>query len=96
MGDDWSKQILVPNLTRTTQDKNYLNRTTTLYAVKALIPVYSPEDIERHLLPLVMSLQRDPVPNIRFNTAKTLGLLAPRLSPDALKTKVKPALDILA
>ena len=47
------------------------------------------------VLPLVLSMAADPVPNIRFNVSKTLATLAPRLAGGAIDDLVRPALNTL-
>jgi serine/threonine-protein phosphatase 2A regulatory subunit A len=47
------------------------------------------------VLPLVLSMAADPVPNIRFNVSKTLATLAPRLGGGAIEGQIRPALNSL-
>lgn len=47
------------------------------------------------MLPLVLRMAQDPVPNIRFNVAKTLQTLIPLLDPNVVQTKVKTTLSKL-
>lgn len=47
------------------------------------------------MLPLVIRLASDSVPNIRFNVAKTLHSLIPHLDSQTVQTKVKPCLTKL-
>ena len=44
------------------------------------------------MLPLVMRLAQDTVPNIRFNVAKTLSTLIPLMDGAVVQSKVKPCL----
>lgn len=60
-----------------------------------------PQDMKDTLLPTVISLSDDPIPNIRFNVAKSLETLRPILDRDpslkeAIDTTVKPALEKLS
>jgi len=50
------------------------------------------EVIHSSMLPLVIRMAEDPVPNIRFNVAKTLGVLVKNLDANTVQTKVKPTL----
>lgn len=61
----------------------------------------SPSDIKEAILPTVVALSNDPIPNIRFNVAKSLETLIPLLckeggSPDVLTQTVKPVLEKLS
>jgi hypothetical protein len=40
-------------------------------------------------------LARDAVPNVRFNAVKVLFTISSRLSPELVKSKIKPVLDAL-
>jgi serine/threonine-protein phosphatase 2A regulatory subunit A len=51
--------------------------------------------INNTFLPLVIRLAQDPVPNIRFNVAKTIHTLIPLLDSAAAQQKVKPTLSKL-
>lgn len=55
----------------------------------------SQEVITNTMLPLVLKLAQDPVPNIRFNVAKTLHSLIPLLDSSVVQTKIKPCLQEL-
>lgn len=52
--------------------------------------------MERQLLPFLLRLSRDPVPNVRFNVAKAFERLGPRLERSVLVTQVRPCLEALS
>lgn len=57
-----------------------------------------PEALKEQLLPALVTLGKDPIPNIRFNVAKSLETLAPILKPKQISTindQVKPLLSKL-
>jgi len=60
-------------------DPNYLHRMTTLFAVNLLVEVCSEEVIKDTMLPVVLKLAKDPVPNVRFNVAKSMIKLSPKV-----------------
>lgn len=60
-------------------DPNYLHRMTTLFAVNLLVEVCSEEVIKDIMLPVVLKLAKDPVPNVRFNVAKSMTKLYPKM-----------------
>jgi len=68
---------------------------TTLFSIIGLASIVGPEVINNTMLPLVIRMAQDPVPNIRFNVAKTLHSLIPHLDTTAVQTKVKPCLSKL-
>jgi serine/threonine-protein phosphatase 2A regulatory subunit A len=50
----------------------------------------------QNYLHLLLVLLKDKVPNVRFNVAKTLGMLCPFLDGPTLQTRVKPCLQKLS
>jgi serine/threonine-protein phosphatase 2A regulatory subunit A len=59
-------------------------------------PALSGEVIRDHILSMASNLATDPIPNIRFNVAKSIGSMIPILKKSnltpALNDKVKPIL----
>jgi serine/threonine-protein phosphatase 2A regulatory subunit A len=60
----------------------------------------SPEIIKDTILPTVLDMAEDTIPNVRFNVAKSLEILTPILKDDPItqsltESKVKPALEKL-
>lgn len=49
--------------------------------------------INTSMLPLVLRMAQDKVPNVRFNVAKTLGQLVALLDTTAVSTRIKPCLS---
>lgn len=79
-GEGWAAEYAIPRIERMCGYKNYLRRTTALYALQVIIRSLSAKIIEKSILPLVLQLTTDPVPNIRFVAAKSLQLIAVRLA----------------
>lgn len=53
------------------------------------------EVLANSMLPLVIRMADDPVPNIRFNVAKTVAVLIPLIDSNLVQQKVKPILNKL-
>jgi serine/threonine-protein phosphatase 2A regulatory subunit A len=70
-GVDWAKDEILPHIIVVAADSNYLYRLTALCAVTTLIPVVDESMIKTSILPFIAELINDPIPNIRFNVAKT-------------------------
>ena len=51
--------------------------------------------LSSRILPALIALARDPVPNVRFNAAKALTVVAARLEPSLAATTVAPTLSAL-
>lgn len=60
-------------------EKAYLCRLTTLLAMTAIAPAADKELASKDFLPVVLKLAEDGVPNVRFNAAKCLEGLIPKL-----------------
>ncbi|RIB23797.1 armadillo-type protein [Gigaspora rosea] len=99
-GVEWAKTTIIPKILEMGTNQNYLYRMTTIFAITTMAPAVTPEVIRDHILPTVNSLVSDPIPNIRFNVAKSYEVLIPVLRQCSetavlLETQVKPALDKL-
>ncbi|KAE9048885.1 Serine/threonine-protein phosphatase 2A regulatory subunit A alpha isoform [Phytophthora rubi] len=94
-GVDWARTSIVPRILAMHSNANYLHRLTSLHAVKVLCEAMTPETIQTLLIPLVVELAQDPVPNIRFNVAKTLEVLGPKVDAEACASTVTPCLTAL-
>ncbi|CAG8503799.1 11723_t:CDS:10 [Diversispora eburnea] len=99
-GVEWAKSTIIPKVLAMGSHPNYLFRMTTIFAITTMAPAVTPEVIRDHILPIVNTLVSDPIPNIRFNVAKSYEVLIPVLkqNPETgvlLETQVKPALDKL-
>jgi len=68
---------------------------TVLFAISVLAPVVGTEVISSSMLPLVLRMAKDRVPNIRFNVAKTIQVLTPLLDATVIETRIKPVLNDL-
>jgi serine/threonine-protein phosphatase 2A regulatory subunit A len=51
--------------------------------------------LERQLLPYLLRLSKDGVPNVRFNVAKALGRLVPKVERATIVSMIRPCLDVL-
>eukprot|EP00457_Paulinella_chromatophora_P002625 gb/GEZN01002630.1/.p1 GENE.gb/GEZN01002630.1/~~gb/GEZN01002630.1/.p1 ORF type:complete len:635 (+),score=77.71 gb/GEZN01002630.1/:164-2068(+) len=95
-GVPWAMEQLVPKVIKFFgHHKSYFYRMTALYAVQNLCRTVGPEGSKQSLMPLVLELARDPVPNIRINVVRTLQHLSAVLDEKDVKDQVHPALDDL-
>ena len=74
-GDDWARDVVIPRMMNLVTTSNYLHRVTALYGLQLLAGCLSKEIVETSVLPPVMKLATDSVPNVRFTVAKTLQSL---------------------
>lgn len=94
-GVEWANEAIVPKVMAMGQHPNYLYRMTTCFAVsvcfnplsykhalikkQTLAPALSLDVIEASILPMMDKLVNDDIPNIRFNVAKSYGILVETL-----------------
>ncbi|KAJ3206664.1 hypothetical protein HDU82_004367 [Entophlyctis luteolus] len=98
-GYDWAKQTIIPKVLIMGQHSNYLYRITTIFALSILATVVNGEVLKDLIIPTLNSLAVDPIPNIRFNVAKSLEKLIPLLRKNGLAAllsdPIKPTLSKL-
>lgn len=99
-GSDWATVTVVPQVSNMSADSNYLHRMTTLFAIATIAPALEPKLLNEKVLPIVLSLAEDPIPNIRFNVAKTIEALVPLLkqsndTAEEVEAKITPVLNRL-
>lgn len=96
-GVDWAKEFIVPQVLALFDDSsNYLFRMTALYAIGVLAQVVGPEMVEdAFLTKLVEGGSKDPVPNVRFCSAKTINRVIPYVRAEAREGKIRPCLMAL-
>jgi len=63
--------------------------------LQSLAEVVGAEILTESMLPLLLRLSKDPVPNIRFNVAKVLRVVIPLVGKDVTESRVKPILRTL-
>lgn len=74
-GVEWASEAIVPKVAAMAEHPNYLYRMTTCFAVSTLAPALSLPVLARSVLPILQQLVSDPIPNIRFNVAKSYAVL---------------------
>lgn len=77
------------------RDQNYLHRMTCLFCINVLAEACGAEITERLMLPTVLNMASDMVANVRFNVAKTLTRIGPKLNPSVMQSQIKPVLSKL-
>lgn len=92
-GEEWAKEQVLPVIDRMHVHTSYLQRMTALYGVQYLVPSLTGETIDTLLLPLVIEMCSDAVPNIRFTAAKCLELIVSKT--DGSKPAIVSALEKL-
>ncbi|KAI0078883.1 ARM repeat-containing protein [Panus rudis PR-1116 ss-1] len=97
-GVEWSRVQIVPKIVQMGAHMNYLLRMTTVQAIATIAPSLTLDIVSGDLLDILLQLGQDPIPNIRFNVAKALEVLATTFgsTPDGkqlIRQRIIPLLD---
>ncbi|KNZ79549.1 Protein phosphatase PP2A regulatory subunit A, partial [Termitomyces sp. J132] len=97
-GVEWAKVAIVPKVMGMGQHPNYLFRMTTVQAITTITPSLNLDIVRADIIGPLLLLAHDPIPNIRFNVAKSLEVLATTLNStkegrDLIEQQVIPALE---
>jgi serine/threonine-protein phosphatase 2A regulatory subunit A len=71
-GDAWIREELLPQLEEIRGMNNFIARLSFLTVVKELVNVASREVVESHLLPMLIAMSADAVPNIRLTAVRIM------------------------
>jgi hypothetical protein len=79
------------------QNSGYSNRMTTVNALTRLASVLGTEQVEIHILPVVIKGCKDVVPNVRFTSCASLNQLMQwqKVDPQMVTSTVMPCLQEL-
>lgn len=97
-GVDWAKVAIVPKVMGMGSHPNYLFRMTTVQAITTISPSLNLEIVRSEVIGPLLDLSKDPIPNIRFNVAKSLEVMAIAFgnSPEGrafVRERIIPALE---
>jgi len=97
-GVEWAKVAIVPKVMGMGQHPNYLYRMTTVQAITTISPSLNLDIVRAEIIEPLLHLATDSIPNIRFNVAKSLEVLAISYgkSPqghELVQTRIVPALE---
>eukprot|EP00049_Salpingoeca_infusionum_P017508 m.353227 g.353227 ORF g.353227 m.353227 type:complete len:595 (-) comp16714_c0_seq1:243-2027(-) len=99
-GEAWAAKSLFPKLvamaSSSVADRGYLSRLTLLLSIRTVVASVSPDLLKKDLLPITLKLSKDNVPNVRFNAARALGLIAAKVDASTCKSQIQPALSTMS
>ncbi|TGZ60851.1 hypothetical protein CRM22_008298 [Opisthorchis felineus] len=95
-GSEWMNQTFVPQVATLATAENYLHRMICLQSVIRLSDVVGHAVCKQHLLPVVLSMQADNVPNVRIKVAQALEKLGVQLNPKDVEDEIQTCLRRLA
>ena len=80
LGDEWFCGVASQKIESTYKDINYNVRKEALFTVKLLYDKLPEKYLKEKILPLMVEMGKDIVPNIRLNVAKILELLSTKVA----------------
>lgn len=95
-GSEWACANIVPKVEYLATQQSCLFRLTALQAGEGLCTLIGADNSANLLLPILLPLCADVVPNVRFNAAKTLGAVGLAVSPVVASQVVSPRLQKMA
>jgi serine/threonine-protein phosphatase 2A regulatory subunit A len=95
-GTEWAIEHLIPSLVEIREHhSSYLRRLTALRAIALMGTVMDEITCRNDILPIIIDMATDVVPNIRFNVAKHLELIAPVCGIETYERNILPVLTML-
>lgn len=99
-GEDWAKEQIFPRIERMHAHTNYLQRMTSLYSIQVLVKTLTVPTLETIIVPLILQMVTDAVPNVRLTVARTLKDIVTcsgsGMNEAFLDTSIGPALKTLS
>eukprot|EP00038_Savillea_parva_P007666 m.171747 g.171747 ORF g.171747 m.171747 type:complete len:588 (-) comp13414_c0_seq1:213-1976(-) len=97
-GEAWAKKTVVPRVRTMAEEgpeRTYIARLTSLMLIQHCSATMDKDALNKMLLPSVIKLCKDPVPNVRFNASKTLEAIASRVDKGAAVKEIRPQLEAM-
>ena len=94
-GTDWACEYLVPSINDIGHHPSYLRRLTAVLACSRMAREMDPAVASIEVLPIVLEMATDTVPNIRFNVAKELGEMVKVCGAKVYEQQIYPVLSLL-
>jgi len=99
-GVEWARAQIVPKVVAMGSHPNYLYRMTTVQAIGTIAPSLNIDIVCDEVIDALLRLANDPIPNIRFNVARSLEVVATTYGgtaagKDLAQQKIVPVLEEL-
>lgn len=79
LGGPWTEKVLFPKIAVLQNNPNYLHRQSVLFTIMKLVGLLSQDALGKTVMPVLVTLHKDPVPNVRMNAARALKMIIPYL-----------------
>mmetsp|Transcript_21096 Transcript_21096/g.31834 ORF Transcript_21096/g.31834 Transcript_21096/m.31834 type:complete len:183 (+) Transcript_21096:1163-1711(+) len=95
LGTDWSVQNLFPRVRQVMEHPSYLRRMNAVQATALMATAMDVNSAQVEVLPILMEMHYDPVPNVRFNVAKGLGIVGTVFDRSVYQGQIVPILTLM-
>ncbi|EGR34834.1 hypothetical protein IMG5_000620 [Ichthyophthirius multifiliis] len=93
LGSSWTEKNVMTKILNLSNQPNYLHRETVIFTIMQVFKQLNQDYINKTILPILTQLSKDPVPNIRFNVAKSLKNLGSSIRDKDYVKKILTALN---
>jgi serine/threonine-protein phosphatase 2A regulatory subunit A len=87
-------QNLLPRVKQVMEHQSYLRRMNAVRALSLMATAMDAHTAQWEILPILLEMHCDPVPNVRFNVAKGLGMIGP-LFQSSYEGQIVPILTLM-
>jgi serine/threonine-protein phosphatase 2A regulatory subunit A len=94
LGSEWAVQNLLPRVRQVMEHPSYLRRMNAVRALSLMATAMDAFTAQWEILPMLLEMHCDPVPNVRFNVAKGLGMVGP-LFQSSYEGQIVPILTLM-
>ncbi|KAL3782012.1 hypothetical protein ACHAW5_004531 [Stephanodiscus triporus] len=94
LGSEWAVQNLLPRVKQMMEHQSYLRRMNAVRALSLMATAMDAHTAQWEILPILLEMHCDPVPNVRFNVAKGLGMIGP-LFQSSYEGQILPILTLM-
>ncbi|KAL7451772.1 hypothetical protein ACHAWC_003576 [Mediolabrus comicus] len=95
LGTEWSIQNLIPRVRQVMEHPSYLRRMNAVQATALMATAMDVKLAEVEVLPILLEMHYDPVPNVRFNVAKGLGIVGTIFDRSVYQGQIVPILTLM-
>lgn len=96
LGSEWSTQHLLPRVKAVMEHPSYLRRTNAVQGIVYMAKAMDATTAQSEVLPILLEMACDTVPNVRFNVAKGLGIVGPLFNQSVYESQITPILELLS
>lgn len=94
-GTEWACENLIPHIEDIRHNSSYLRRFTAVQACSRMAGEMDPGIAQVEVLPILLEMATDLVPNIRFNVAQSLGDMGSICETTTYEQQILPVLGLL-